>query len=170
MVCIDFRKCHISVRIVWIFTDFLLRCIKRILKFPNLLCNFVLLCRRINLSETKIATREIVVQREVSAAVRQYTLIFENRFRIRAYLLIDKAEFKSCWRVIGVNRQRLLEVDDCPVILSLFGVDNATIAIDLWRLQLQFNRLCIRFQRKVKLELRKIDVAQSQIRWRQPRI
>ena len=96
VVCIDFRKCHITARIVRVFTNFLLRCIKRILEFPNLLCNLVLLRCRINLSETKIATCEIVVQREVSSAVRQHTLIFENRFRIRAYLLIDKTEFKSC--------------------------------------------------------------------------
>lgn len=26
-----------------------------------------------------------------------------NRFFILAHLLIDEAEFKSCWRVIGVN-------------------------------------------------------------------
>ena len=170
VVGIDFRKCHISVGIARVFTNFLLCNIKCILEGSNLLRNFVLTRCRLDLSETEIATREIVVQREVSAAVRQHTLIFANRFLIPAYLLIDKAEFKSCHRVIGVNCQRLLEVSDCPVILSLFGVDDATIAVYLWRLQLQFNRLCIRFQRKVKLELREVDIAQSQIRLRHPRI
>ena len=167
VVCIDFRKCHITGRVVRFFTNFLLCCIKGVLKFPNLLCNLVLLCCRFNQSETEIAAGEVVVKREVFLTVREHTRIFANRFLILAHLLVDKTKFKPCWCIIGLNRQCLLEVGDCPVILSLFSVGNPAIAVYLWRLQLQFDRLCIRFQRKVKLKLRQVGVAQSQIPLRQ---